>query len=492
MNFRIFIVICMTFFGAFSVFGNTPDSTEIRRLVRQLNAPQSDVRQAAEETLKNFGPAILPLLPSDEALKAGAPETELRVKRIRQEIQKQISLDVLEPASVVMPEGEKTFHEWLTWLKTETGNDILEGFPSSDKKISAMKFSLPFQSFQGEAVAQNPQRILFWNILDRIADSVRYTTQFREMEPKIYLVPSRSKVPRTGILPVNPPEVSQNPWVTYVGPFRMAPQKLTSSLLLTEDIHSTQLQTEIAWEPRLTAIFLNVQLSKILAVNSHVPSVSVKNSSSAVSSGEKNDLHELKFLSRVHEVPVGINTIFTNFDIPLTVTDPTDWEILRTASAVTVQGKLSAVIAGAKYPFTFTDLERKVNRMFPAETQYVASVLVTFSRLRKEVKPSAQDVEKKENMLVATLRYRYHEAHGAMESHRTWVYQNPAWLESPTGQKIESTGYELLRQTTNEISLDLYFPQPNEDLKGWKLVFPRSTGIYAVEYDFQMKDIPCP
>ena len=110
---------------------------------------------------------------------------------------------------------------------------------------------------------------------------------------------------------------------------------------------------------------------------------------------------------------------------------------------------------------------------------------MTFSRLRTEKTKTGA-------YLAATLRYRYEESHEAMESHRTWIYENDAILRGPNGEEITSERSDLLRQTPNEIAVEIYFPVNEETLKnlsGWTLVFPRPCGIYEVEAPFELRDI---
>ena len=100
-----------------------------------------------------------------------------------------------------------------------------------------------------------------------------------------------------------------------------------------------------------------------------------------------------------------------------------------------------------------------------------------------------------QEFLTVSIRYRYEEPHDALESHRTWIYENEAELRHPDGRSIPAQRSELRRQTPNEIALDLYFPADPEileDLSGWEIVYPRPGGIYEVGMPFELKQLPLP
>ncbi len=457
VSFRCFfaVLMCVTYAVTAAAHAQAPADAEaqrgqVGRFLQQLNAATVAQRDAAEAALLEMGAEILPLLPAETQLKAGPAEVALRVGRVRLELERQKSLDTLEPAAVLvseMPQEAMTVEAWCRLLEEKTRNPMRLALPPGAEGLAKKEITFAFS-------AEAP-RVPFWPLVDEICRQGNLAPQFREMQPAVFLVPE-SGTPR-------------NVRAIYAGPFRVEPKKVTATVLLDRDVRATQVQTEIAWEPRLAPVFLDVQLTRLMA-----------------------ETHELPLAPRVQQVPVGRGTVATTFEIPLTLKDAAENAFLSQATTFTLHGKLTAVVAGPKHPFTFTTLDRKIDRNFPPESQRVAAVLVTLTNLRREVRKSAENPDEIVKEIVATVRYRYEKTHGAMESHRTWVYENSAWLETPDGQKIASTDYEMLRQTTNEISLDLYFPDTGQKLTGWKLVYPRPTGIYAVEYEFEMINVPAP
>ena len=470
MIIRVIFLAVLTLFWASSGFSYAADaSPEVQRLILQLNAQTAEARDAAEAVLLKLGPGILPELPSEEMLRGGPAETAMRLGRVRLELQKQASANTLLPATILVqdiPPEEKTLAEWLAWLEAQTGNFMYTRPGPGESAVEEKKISLRFSENTLET-----EELLFWYVLDRLSDAFRVSPQLHAPSAEIFVAPESRILPRTGISPWNPPKTVQNMNVTYAGPFRVAPTKITSTILLDRAAVATQVQTEIAWEPRLTPVFLNVEVTSLAAEN-----------------------RALEILPRTHEVPVGADTVAATLDLPLALKNAEDWGVIHRADYLSLEGKLTAVVAGPRHPFTFTELGKKLGKRIPAESERVAGVLVTFTGIRRDVRTVLSDSPEaeKEKVLVASVRFRYEETHGAMDSHRLWLYKNPAWLVSPTGEKLASTHYEILRQSTNEISLALYFPDAGESLAQWSLVYPRPTGLYAVEYDFRMAEVPSP
>ncbi|MDO4574418.1 MAG: hypothetical protein Q4D98_04305 [Planctomycetia bacterium] len=401
----------------------TPDASSVETLVQQLNAPAVEVREQAEKSLLEMGPELLPLLP--DAKKQPA-EIRLRLSRIRIRLEGAKSIGTLTESKISSPPAFGTLTELLGKIQRETGNTILP----------------PKGTVVTDVPEKEAKQVAFWPFFDTLCDALKL-----DMEPgkeRVWqLVRSRRATLRQG---------NQT---AYLGPFRMEPIKMTTTVLPTQGSVATQMQLELAWEPRLMPIYGSMTLDRLVFSDGTVA----------------------KLLPRTHELPMGKDEIRTVLEVPLSLEQP---KTLREQQGFTVSGTFEAVVAGPSVPFTFEDLESKNDREFAPVSRRTAGVLVTLTGLRTE-----------ENSLVATIRYRYEETYEAMESHRLWVYDHPAWLADADGEKILSDRYEMLRQTNREIAVDLYFPMP-ESLAGKTLVYPRADGIYKVAYPFTLSEIPLP
>ena len=92
------LLLCSLLAGQIAASGGEDLKAEVRRLVRQLDAPQLAQREAAEAELLRRGPAVLDLLPpADDRTSA---EVQQRLGRIRQQLQ-QAAADAVAKASTI-------------------------------------------------------------------------------------------------------------------------------------------------------------------------------------------------------------------------------------------------------------------------------------------------------------------------------------------------------------------------------------------------------
>ncbi|MDO4569660.1 MAG: hypothetical protein Q4D38_04690 [Planctomycetia bacterium] len=419
---------------------------EVGQRVRELSHPSVVTRNAAEQALIQMGPEALPFLPAASP----SAEARLRLSRIRIQLEKQKSADSLEAGRIVLSQ-KATLNEVLSEIQKQTHNEI---FTTTDGSIL-------LEPTEGSGLS-------FWEYVDRVCDAHRLTLQSRGREAAWYFVPSRRATPR---------HADKNPLAAYMGPFRLEATKITSSTLLENRVTSTQIQLDLGWEPRIRPIFGQLTLVGASFVKS---------------SGETQDATSA-LQKRIHEIPFGAKEIRASMDIPVPLT-PAATESMRAYDFLSLRGHFSAVAASETIDFKFESLDQKLNREFSPVSHRTAALLTTLSSLRSE-KIAAPDGSVKE-YLIAGLRYRYENSYDAMESHRTWIYENNASLVcATTSERLESERSELLRQTSNEIAAEIYIPIPpsfHENVRDWTLIFPRPGGLYQVEYEFEIKGVPIP
>lgn len=424
-----------------------PTQTQVDSLIRSMGSPSASQRAEAEKALLELGPEALPFLPES----ARSPEVRMRLNRVRMALERQTAENSLEAGIVSLP-------------KTCPVGQIPEKVARQTQ--NALEFSLP-EDATFTAAAQTP----FWEFLDAFCDQFHLAPQTLPGKRGLKLVPTLRKTSRSA---------SQNARVAYLKPFRLEPLKITSSILFGNDVPGTLLQLELAWEPRITPVFAYLKLREADFFDAE---------------GQPLE-SSLKLPANEHEILIGQNEFRALCELPLPGAS-----IPAGAHSMTLRGTLSAVACGTKKDFIFEDLPSKLDHEFPPVSERTAAVLVTLTGLRSETlqrKPNSTEAAasaETERFLVATLRYRYEESHEAMESHRTWIYENDAALRKPDGTSLASERSELLRQTPNEIAADLYFRLEGAeipDLTGWKLIFPRPGGIYEVEYPFEIQAITIP
>ena len=126
-----------------------------------------------------------------------------------------------------------------------------------------------------------------------------------------------------------------------------------------------------------------------------------------------------------------------------------------------VKGTLTATLPGRIETFKFADLSSatRVERRIAAVTVMLEQVRRA-SRRDAPDKPAAKDAT--ENWEVH-LRVRFDDAGDALESHRTWVFDNPACLQSAAGETIAPAGYETTAQSDNEVGAGVFLRRESAD-----------------------------
>ncbi|MBP3693286.1 MAG: hypothetical protein J6J31_02465 [Thermoguttaceae bacterium] len=481
-----------------------PNEANVGVLVKALSSPSAAKRADAEKELLEFGPAVLPFLPES----VRSPEAQMRLNRVRIQLERQTAEDSLEAGRVTLEAGTPT-DEIAEKIVQQTQNQVEftlpDGsvYPPRDEENGVQETGKI-----GERAA-----VPFWEFLDSFCDEFQLEPQTMTGRKGLRLVRSYREMPRNA---------AENERIAYLGPFRLEPLKTTSTLLLASDAPGTILQLELAWEPRIQPVFAYLTLTEAEFFDAQGRPVGAEGDSAEESGTAK----PLKLPSVEQEILIGQSEFRAVCDLPLP-----GRKIPAEARFVTLRGNFSAVACGTKKDFTFGDLALKLDRPFPPETQRTASVLVTMTDLRSEKvfretetrtdeKPAASRTAEDGNaegraeenaegstentaeksrtvqeFLTVSIRYRYEEPHDALESHRTWIYENEAELRHPDGRSIPAQRSELRRQTPNEIALDLYFPADPEileDLSGWEIVYPRPGGIYEVGMPFELKQLPLP
>ena len=456
------------FSARFSTAQNVPEKipgeAKVQEFVRALESPSAAERSAAEKSLTEMGPEILPFLPET----ARRPEVKMRLNRIRLALERTSAQDSLEASRMTLPK-EINIRE----LRIQT----------YEKTRNRIEFQLPEETVYAPPADQAGTAATFWEFLDTFCDANHLAPQLSKEQNGLFLAKTLRTTPRSG---------SQNPRTAYLGPFRLEPLKITSTLLFERNTPAALLQLEIAWEPRIQPVFAYLNLKEIAYENKIVK----KEGNEKEEERENTEYEPLP--AGEHELLIGTHDFRALCDAALPAA-----KFPAGTRTISLRGTLSAVACGESRDFIFDGLAEKVGEEFTPVSQRTAAVLVTFTGLRTEsVLNSAESSSKISNKkktpkkyLVATLRYRYEEPHEAMESHRMWIYDNYAFLQASNGRKIVSERSELLRQTPNEIAADLYFPMTPETEKAlseFQLVFPRPCGIYEVEYPFEIKGITVP
>ena len=415
--------------------------SDVRRLVRQLDASELARREAAEAELLKRGPPILDLLPPPSDRQSA--EVRQRLDRVRQKLQQQAADDAARPSTVTLHADAMPLSKILAAFQRQSGNTIIdqrgkrgEGGPEVGDPDLKVNFN----------------KTPFWKALDQLADQAGLLVYPFTEKAAIVLTTS----PNGGTLVLNGmPPAARVPRVghaCYSGPFRIEPAGVVAKRELRPlPDGSLSVNVEIAWEPRLRIIGLTQRMADVKALDE-------KGNPLPVADGEAQ-----------LDIPTSGDAPAVKLDLPLRLPSR---DVRRIAS---LKGKLLAMIPGKTETFRFDKLAEAKN-----VEKRIAGVTVTLEQVSKN--NEAWEVR----MLV-----RFDDAGDALASHRTWIFNNDAHLEGPDGKPIAYDTFETTAQEKNEVGIAYLF---NTDQPLAKLTFIYKTPGTIVNsgFEYELKDIELP
>jgi hypothetical protein len=401
---------------------------DVHRLIGQLDASELSLRTDAETKLLNLGPKILDLLP-EYGDKSPATEAQRRaaVDRIRDELQRRAAEESTAASVVTLKANERPLTEILAELTRQTGNKFKDVRGQMGQEATNPKLTVDF--------AKTP----FWQALDQTLDQAKLT---------VYPYGSKDEL---GIMAREPGAFPRVERASYAGPLRFDATQLTAQRnLAAAGAGSLKLTVQVAWEPRMRPITLQLPLADVKAVDDRGTVVAVENPEGEL------------------ERPVDPTGAAVEFQIPLV--DPP-----RTAQAIgSIRGKLQALLPGKIETFEFSGLKdaKKIE-------QHRAGVTVTID----EVHQNGDGWE-------VRMRVRFDNAANALESFRSWVYDNEAYLNGPKG-KILHDGLTTTQQSKNEVGVAYEFDLPDGP-DGLTFVYKTPAMLTSIPLPFEFKNLPLP
>lgn len=301
---------------------------EVRRLVRQLNAPRLAQREAAEEELLKLGPGVLDLLPT--VTDRTPAEVKQRLGRIRQKLQLAAAQAATRPSLITLSGDALPLSKVLAALEKQSGNRIVDFRKRFGQEVTDPKLTVHFD------------KVPFWKALHQIlvqADLMLYP--FGEERAITLVARGDAQLPRADT-------------ASYGGPFRFEPLRIIAIRDFRQrDGESLRLTLSVAWEPRLKPISLRQRMADLKATDENGDPLAVDESQAEL------------------EVPAG-NDTSVELTLPLKLPPR---EVKRIAS---LKGKLLAIVPGKVETFTFDKLMDAKN-----VEKRIAGVTVTLEQARK-------------------------------------------------------------------------------------------------------------
>ncbi|HVX64871.1 MAG TPA: hypothetical protein VHC19_29905 [Pirellulales bacterium] len=356
-------------------------------------------------------------------------EVALRLDRIRSQFERARAENSVKASTVTLSGKALPLSKVLAEITKQTENKIYDLREEFGQETTDPEIDVDFD------------KTPFWAALDKVLDLANLNIYPYASEPGVAIVNrSESRVPRHGT-------------AVYAGSFRFEGAEFVARRDLRDpDSHSLELLISAAWEPRLQPILIMRLADGMQAVD------------------EQGDAIEVAAAGAELEFPVDAD--MRSIDMPVQFTAP-QRSVNRIAS---LKGKLSVLLPGKQETFRFTNLE-KANRV---------------EKRRAAVTVVLDEVRKNNALWEFRVRVVFDKAGGALESHRDWVWNNPAFLETPGNKEpLHYAGMDQTRQTENEIGAAYYFDVP-EGLKDCTFIYQTPTAIMSMPLDYELKDLELP
>lgn len=410
--------------------GSPAAGAELAQTVQRLVRQLNDQQLAKREAAEKDLTALGPS--ALEFLPQVTPRTPAEVKdrlgRIRRALENAAVALATRPA-IVSLEGTMTLDAALKSLQAQSGNRVVDFRGRFDQQETPIE------------VTMSAAKVTFWQALDALLDQARMTTYNYGGETSALTIIARSAE-----------ESDRQGKAVYAGQFRLEVVRLDASRDLRNPMNnSLQLALDIAWEPRLRPIAIAIPFRDLKIV---------------ADEGMPLDLDED---GGEPEVTPMANVSATEVIIPLKLPGRSVTKLRS------IKGRMDVLAQSLVETFEFADLER-----LKESEQKRAGVNVVFEQMRRN-----QDV------FEVRMRVSYDAASNALESHRGWILDNPAYLIDPFGAMVENAGVEVTRQQPDEIGLSYKFVVDG-GLKGFRFIYKTAAALTKLPVEFELKDVELP
>jgi hypothetical protein len=356
-------------------------------------------------------------------------EDQVRLKRVRKVLEDAVVAAATKPSTVTLT-GKMLLSQAVAEITKQTGNKVIDYRERFNQDAFDSKILVDLKA------------VSFWEALDTVLDEAELTLYNYDEERSTLAFTSRGENAR--------PRLGN---AYYSGLFRFEPSKIEATRdLKNSAMHALRLTVDAVWEPRVTPIVIEVPLADVSAKDENGESV-------GINSGEGT-----------LEVPVEASGAAAEIEFPL---DAPSRDIKKLSS---LKGKLVAVLLGKVETFEFADLEK----VKAAELER-GGVTVTVESCRKNG-----------DIYDVSMRVRFDRAANALESHRSWIYDNECYLLDAKGRKFENAGLEATLLAVNEVGVAYKFNLEGGTPAQAKLVYKTPAAIIRVPVEFEIKNIDLP
>ncbi len=324
-------------------------------------------------------------------------------------------------------QGRMKLSEAIDRLEKQSGNRILDYRDRFGQQADDPQLQLDIRNQ------------LFWQAVDRLCD---------QAELSVYGYP---ETPAVALVARSPDQLPMKRRIVhYQGAFRFEALSCFAVRELQQQKPSrTSVKLQVAWEPKLQPVALELPWNSIQARTDQGRLLSP----------------DLPGALVVELVP----------GAPSEITIPLGTVSRRAQRLETLKGQLHVLLPGRREKFVFAPLLKSVGK-----TQRRASVVV-----------SLQGVAPNNQVWEVMLVVQFTNARGALESHRTWILDNPVHLIDPQNRKIPPDGMETFLHDEDKIGVSYFFGLDHEP-RGYKLEYETPVVVLKQSVPWELKHIPLP
>jgi hypothetical protein len=398
---------------------------KVNKLVKQLDDDSQERRDAAQKALIEIGPSLLDILPSPGA--KDSTEKKARLAKVRIEVEK-VHIESFTRPSLVTLQGKMKLSEAIASLEKQSGNTLIDARERLGQEVDNPTITLSIE------------KATFWEGLDHLLDASGLSVYLYSDAPAQLLLMNKAEG-----------DAKRGARGSYAGLFRVEAKRLQATRDLKNAMGSNlRITADIAWEPRLRPILLEMPLADLTAVDENGTEL------------QNSDDGEREYGTEGNNAAV---------EIELQVGLPKR-AVTKIAS---VKGKFTALVPGRIERFEFSKLQAKNVK------QERGACTVVLEELRKN-----------DEVHEIVLRMKFDEAANALESHRNWVQNNEAYILDPKGNKLEPGAFSPSVVAKNEVALSYAFDLSEIDIAKCRFVYETPAALFKVPVEFELKDLELP
>ena len=436
------VVVSAAFLAASTPLWSQNQERDLRgrvaELVRLLDASHPALRQRAQDELIRFGPAALPLLPP-EGTSGLSPEQSRRVAIVRAAMAQTARLASGSATRVTLSAKTITLRDVVAEISRQTGNQIVDLRDQFGQEVTNPEIAVDWKATE------------FWKVMDELARKSQVGYYLYTGEPYLGLVAQ--------VMAGSPDAV-----VVYAGPLRMSPVKLVETITYEANSRTCALQLEVAWEPRLRPILLELNSKDIELLDDQGRKITARSRQPAA--GQQGEPPPLRI--PLEKTMIRADVVL-NFE-PL----PHDAKSIQW-----LRGRLSLVLPSDIQTFQFPDLLQAKN-----VTKHQGTLKVTLEEFK----------EFGEGQWAADLLLEFGSGDTeAFESYQTWFYDNEIYLQKADGTRFASNGGTTLTETqAGRVGIQYRFVDAPGRISDYRLVYksPSSIARHSVSFEFQNLKLP--